>query len=309
MTAKLTHSEKAELLKDSIVYLYSKEGRSMLYISKVLKIDSNVVSKKIKEWRVKKHEGLKPSEKKFVNRNKALIISRLNNDNSLSSIQKELGVSIKFLTRIVSVDRDMSEAFERNKDRRNISKIGESTFDMNYSIESEDGEEWRSILGYPEYEVSSHGRIKSLSGSGGVEERIMVPQPNKNSGRLYVSLRNGKRRNAQVARIVAHSFIANDNPENQTVNHKDGNVHNNHVDNLEWVPQSDNNQHAYDKLRRRPAIAYSKTGRFKKIIVDDRYEFKTIRAFASFIGKGETQASRYIHGEVKDNPYKIDIVY
>ena len=46
-----------------------------------------------------------------------------------------------------------------------------------------------------------------------------------------------------VHRLVAESFIPNPN-ELETVNHKDGNKMNNHIDNLEWVSRRDNCEHA-----------------------------------------------------------------
>ena len=46
-----------------------------------------------------------------------------------------------------------------------------------------------------------------------------------------------------IHRLVAQAFLPN---EKEQVNHKDGNKLNNHVDNLQWVTQSENMKHAYD---------------------------------------------------------------
>ena len=65
-----------------------------------------------------------------------------------------------------------------------------------------------------------------------------------------VTLRNGKA--YLVHRLVAMTYIPN--PDNlPQVNHKDGDMQNNHKDNLEWVTIGDNQRHAYDTgLKARP---------------------------------------------------------
>ena len=95
-------------------------------------------------------------------------------------------------------------------------------------------EEWRDIKGYEgKYQVSSHGRVKSLNYHREGKEKILKPEVLK-KGYLRVDLHNGAKRNKiQVHRLVAEAFI--DNPNNYPqVNHKDENKQNNHVENLEW---------------------------------------------------------------------------
>lgn len=52
-----------------------------------------------------------------------------------------------------------------------------------------------------------------------------------------------------IHRLVAEHFIPN--PDNKpTVNHKDGNKHNNNIDNLEWATWTENEKHSIDVLKR-----------------------------------------------------------
>lgn len=56
---------------------------------------------------------------------------------------------------------------------------------------------------------------------------------------------DGKSKTVMIHRMVAETFISN--PENKPiVNHKDGDTHNYHISNLEWVTNSENTKHAYD---------------------------------------------------------------
>lgn len=61
---------------------------------------------------------------------------------------------------------------------------------------------------------------------------------------------NGERKDKYVHRLVAIAFIPQINPEQKYVNHKDHNIHNNNVENLEWCTSSENARHSYENDRR-----------------------------------------------------------
>ncbi len=74
------------------------------------------------------------------------------------------------------------------------------------------------------------------------DNKIKIVKPNNNKQRGYLYARTSNN-NFQIHRLVAVNFISN--PENKPhVNHRDGNKHNNHHTNLEWVTVRENAQHA-----------------------------------------------------------------
>ena len=107
-------------------------------------------------------------------------------------------------------------------------------------------ETWAIIPGFPDYEVSDTGRVRSHRLKN---ERILRPGRCP-AGRgymtvlLYTGARKEWRASSQlVHRLVATAFVGN--PENKrTVNHIDGDTMNNHCDNLEWCTPSENLRHA-----------------------------------------------------------------
>lgn len=89
------------------------------------------------------------------------------------------------------------------------------------------------------YLISNHGRVKNIK-TGYIRNFILY----KGASYYHMNiLSNGKNVTIRIHRAVAQNFIPN--PNNlPTVNHKDGDKLNNHVDNLEWVTYKENNIHA-----------------------------------------------------------------
>ena len=111
-------------------------------------------------------------------------------------------------------------------------------------------EEWRPVAEFDgQYEVSNHGRVRSMKKYRGIVGHIM-PQTRQPSGRggkltyyaVMFSMKN-KRYCRKVHRLVAEAFIPN--PYNlPQINHKDGDKTNNHVSNLEWCTVKENTAHS-----------------------------------------------------------------
>ena len=103
----------------------------------------------------------------------------------------------------------------------------------NMNIENMDGEKWVNLgcLGYPKYEVSNYGRIKSLSSNNGKDT---IRKQTLKNGYLYIGLSNNEtktRKTYVLHRLVAQIFLG----ENKnTVQHLDGDKMNNRLDNLTY---------------------------------------------------------------------------
>ena len=125
---------------------------------------------------------------------------------------------------------------------------------------------WKPIPNYPNYMVSSNGRVKSLNYRGTNKEKILKPSLNTN-GYYQISLcQNGKPTKHKVHRLVAYTFLPN--PNNYPhVNHKDEDKTNNAVNNLEWCDVKYNNNYGTHNERVAnansiPIIQFTKSGKY-----------------------------------------------
>ena len=110
------------------------------------------------------------------------------------------------------------------------------------------GEEINDIDGYHGvYAITTFGRVWSYPKPQGnridTKGSFLKPQTKRN-GYLGVTLqKNHKKRHVTIHRLVASAFILN-HGNKATVNHIDGDKHNNNVENLEWATQEENQAHA-----------------------------------------------------------------
>lgn len=114
-----------------------------------------------------------------------------------------------------------------------------------------ENETWLPVYGYESlYEISSHGRIRSLDKSwvndrGGICRKAgKVLTPDTAHGYYHIKLwQSGRFKWFQIHQLVAIAFIPN--PENKPhVNHLNSNRGDNMVDNLEWCTPKENLVHA-----------------------------------------------------------------
>ena len=110
---------------------------------------------------------------------------------------------------------------------------GQSAAEQNYLMKDIPG--WEG-----QYACDTKGQIYSYKSN-----KFLSPSKNKR-GYLHVTfVKDGKRYDYRVQRLIAMTFL--DNPENKPqVNHIDGNKLNNYLSNLEWVTAEENIQHAKD---------------------------------------------------------------
>ena len=150
-------------------------------------------------------------------------------------------------------------------------------------------EEWRTVHGFPKYEVSNKGRIRNLN-SG----RFIKPSIDKR-GYEYVCLRkDGISHTRRLHRMVAETFMSDDCKE-LDVTHRDGNRSNNNLGNLYLKTRSQNMLGIYRN-------GYRQIHRMKKIVCVETGEiFNSISECAAAMNTSSQAVSRCVNNPALAN--------
>lgn len=122
------------------------------------------------------------------------------------------------------------------------------------------------------YEVSNSGRVKSIGTYNTCKRDVLVPMIDTSGYEHVMLFSDGVRKDISVHRLVALTFIPNPNGL-KYVNHKDENIRNNNVGNLEWCTNAYNLAYSVGKT----VEQYSKKGTLIKVfntIADASKELK-----------------------------------
>lgn len=106
-------------------------------------------------------------------------------------------------------------------------------------------ETWKPLRNFPGYNGSTEGRIINVR-----TQKIQKPVVNKN-GHAKVSLyKNKKHYYVKVHKLIGETFLGE--CPGMDINHKDGDLLNNRVDNLEWRTRSNTISDAYKRGTKTP---------------------------------------------------------
>lgn len=102
---------------------------------------------------------------------------------------------------------------------------------------------WRTVPGFPAYEVSFEGAVRRCQGLRCRRNRILAPFVRPNGYAQVLLYQGGKRRRFGVHQLVALAFLGPKPSPQHEVAHLDGQRLNNQASNLAWLLHSENERH------------------------------------------------------------------
>lgn len=146
---------------------------------------------------------------------------------------------------------------------------------------------WLKIGEFPNYEISSNGRVRNSKTS-----RILKTNVNERGYDCVCLHDKGRQYNKRVHRLVADTFYDGDH-QGLDVNHRDGDKLNNHISNLEFCTRSENVQHAFNNGLKKPSR------QIKIRIVETGEVFNSIRECGRALGCNQSDICKCLNGGQK----------
>lgn len=125
---------------------------------------------------------------------------------------------------------------------------------------------WKAIPSLPNYEASSHGRVRNIK-TGTIRKN----QLKKESGREYL----GFKKKILVHHLVAEAFHGK-RPEGMVVDHIDRNRRNNHSSNLRYATPTQNNWNTMHRVKFRGVSQDARPNKGKRWRAALRINKKTV---------------------------------
>lgn len=104
--------------------------------------------------------------------------------------------------------------------------------------------EWKPLNNFEGYFINELGEVKSTRSFKGTKEKILKGSYNQQGYKIYSFIKDGKVYTKTLHRLLMETFIPNSN-NLPCINHIDGNILNNSLDNLEWCTYGHNEKEAY----------------------------------------------------------------
>lgn len=148
---------------------------------------------------------------------------------------------------------------------------------------------------YDKYRVTKSGMIYS-----DISKRFLKIKANMYGYMQTMIKVGGKNKNIRVHRLIAMTFIKNDDPLNKTqVNHINDDKKDNKVENLEWVTNQQNAKHAH--LNGLNTTIHAANKNKKKLIdVITKQTFNSVGEAAKYINMASTRLSSMMTGKIKN---------
>lgn len=160
---------------------------------------------------------------------------------------------------------------------------------------------WLSIGDFPNYQVSSNGRVRNITTG-----RLLKPGINKHGYPIVVLSNNGVAKTKTVHRLVADTFYDGCH-DGLVVDHLDGNKTNNFIANLDFCTSGENNARAYKLGLKKPVHVYEESNNRRVRVVETGIIYRSMNECARETGGNRRHIQDCLNGRLnKHNGYHYE---